>query len=385
MRLSLLGPATVCLLAPLAGCSFRGPSYLWVRRPNSVVQGKEVPAGDTLALSAALLRDYNFVLAEPRQTMTLRSSVLGVRWSVDSSRLATVDAGGVFRARRRGEVRILAEAKDRRGTATVRVVWPLDSISYRFAAPEVMVGDTVQLVFRAYFATGEEREEGDYLSPAAIDDDGEEHDLPLDVALFEVREGRKLAASAGLESRGIFIARQPGHYAIYADRLGRMLRAELRVRPASADRAPRFVHEPPPRRPRWSDRRPLGCFTLTVGSFAEIPDEYRMQVALDLERAAREAAFLPSTVEIDSTPVIPWAPEEGRRIGTVGDDWIKYERYWLPAGDSLQLHFNGAAPAQPTRRLTATVQIEGDRLDGWLRGMSWMQAPVTGQRIACDP
>lgn len=109
---------------------------------DTIFVGDTMTAGDTLRLSA---------LARTFSGDTV--AVAGVAWESSDSSIATVDAAGVVKAQRIGEVTITASAGER-ASARIVIAPATASLMLTPAAGTLVLGDSLQLFAQAYNVSG---------------------------------------------------------------------------------------------------------------------------------------------------------------------------------------------------------------------------------------
>lgn len=356
----------VLLTVVWRGCSSTIGMEIEMRRPLGFELESYVPAGDSLVDRPVLIRKEKRLLAEYPARVVVPHQRSEERWSADSPSVATVKKGGVIHGHRPGWATFRLRLRDLEQELRVRVGFPMDSIVMRFAAREAMVGDTIELFYRRFYADGSEESAHAW----SVDpDDRDRNGIPRGQHVYVPASD---GALAGDTIR--FWLRRPGTMHVKGVTHGRVVTDSLRIVP-SLGRAPRLLKAPwggP--QPQRRDRRPFRCYQLQFGTWSN------RRIRLD----QKSFAYLPSAIELDSTGIIPGSPQYGLRINAVRGGRIETPRAWRPLrADSALLMFETADGVSPHYRVNARLSLEGDTVTGHAEeGGSTTE--FVARRIACN-
>jgi hypothetical protein len=365
-RLTLLF-IVLLLVTAWRGCVSTTGMYVELQRPPGFELEGHIPAGDSLVDRPVIIKKKKHFLAEYPSRIPVKHRAIEERWSVDSPSIATVKRGGVFHGHRPGWATFTLKLRQFEKQFYIRVGYPMDSLVMRFPVREAMVGDTVELFYRRYYADGSEESAHQWrVDP----DDRDRSGIPVGQHLYVPVND---AALAGDTIR--FWLRRPGSIQVKGITHGREVTAQLRVRRAT-DRSPRLIRAqwggPQPER---KDRRPFRCYELEYGPWSD------PRMRLD----QKSFAYLPTAVELDSVGIFAARPDLGLRINPMPGGRIETPRFWHMVGvDSVSLHFETADGVSPHNRVVVRLPLARDTVSARAEeGTSG--ADVTARRIACAP
>jgi hypothetical protein len=349
------------------GCVSTTGRYIEMRRPYDFSIDGFVPAGDSLVDRPVIIKKKQHLLAEYPTRIRVKHWAIEERWSVDSPSIATVKRGGVFYGHRPGWATFTLKLRQFEQQIRLRVGIPMDSLVMRFPAREAMVGDTIELFYRRYYADGSEEAAHMWrLDP----DDRDRSGIPRGervVGPFTVNPPPSDTIRLWL--------RRPGRITVKGITHGRRLTAQLRVRRAT-DRSPRLIKAQwGGAQPQRKDRRPFRCYELEYGVWSD------PRFSLD----QKTFAFLPRAIELDSVGNFAPRPDLGLRINPLSGGRIEIPRVWHMVGaDSVSLHFHTRENVQPKYHVIVRLPLTPDTVTVRAEeGHS--NADVTARRVACAP
>ena len=355
------------LVTAWRGCTSTTGTYVDMQRPLGFELEGYIPAGDSLVDRPVIIKKKKHLLAEYPTRVRVKHRAFEERWSVDSPGVATVKRGGVFYGHRPGWATFTLKLRRFEKQLRVRVGYPMDSLVMRFPERDAMVGDTIELFYRRYYADGSEESAHHW----TIDpDERDRHGIPVAQPLHvDVND----AALAGDTIR--LWLRRPGTVQVKGITHGRVVTASLRAALA-AGRSPRLIKAewggPQPQR---KDRRPFRCYELEYGTWS---DPY---VRLN----QKSFAHLPTAVELDSVGIFASRPDFGLRINPMRGGRIETPRFWHQRGaDSVTLHFETAEGVSPHHRVVVWLPLAADTVTGRAEEGSSTTA-VSARRVACAP
>jgi hypothetical protein len=323
----------------------------------------ELPAGDSTIMEPLIIGKWAVWYNEYGNSEHIPHKRSEERWSVDSPHVATVSPGGVIHAHSPGSTNATLRLRQFTEVRFIRVDPPFDSGVVRWAAREVMVGDTVDLYNRRYYADGGEE------NATIISSEPEEKDQNG----IPVMWGLLRTAKDPHDDTVRFVARRIGRYHIKSILHGHEFADTISVA-AIGGRAPRLFRSPEwgaPQQP-VPGRRPHACYQLEFGEWI---DDGKVQEAAGY-------SFLPSKVELDSTLIMSSRPDLGMRINAVGRERLQMPRSWSFSGDSVVLRLRARLWWRPNYRIRVAFPREGKLVTGRAEESSTFSA-VRARRIPC--
>jgi hypothetical protein len=348
----------------------------------------EIPAGDSVKLRATAWSSSGAVT----RSQKLSAGLLGFRWKMSALTqgppAASLSHGSVVHALVPGKVRVFAYGLGRGESVDIDVVWPLDSIELRFAARTVRVGDTVELIHRAHFVSGEistERFRGYYTdglqarSPRKGDrtlSGWSALGLHANAVPWDPPASRKLGDTV------LYIAERPGVFRVGAAIYDRWAEDTLRIEPRGG--VPRSFRQKPagPLKLRPSA---YACFALTFKEWTTFGDPWPP----DWPAPEKYYDWVPGAIALDTTPLIRTAPGEGYRLDPARGPATRMGRFWTLLPDHA-LMISMLSPKEYPHEASRIpffmrVHFEGDTAISGLAGDDERNANVYGRRIACAP
>ncbi len=381
-------PWLALIITVIANASCTGKAGLITIQADDVTSTMtEIPAGDSVKLRA---RAWSRSGAVTRST-ELSPGLRGFSWQLSpltqGPQAASLSSGPVIHALAPGKVRVTATGLGSGESVDIDVVWPLDSIELRFAARTVRVGDTVELIHRAHFVSGEvstERYRGystdglDARSPRKGDRTvagWSALGLHQNAAQWDPPPTRKLGDTL------LYIAQRPGLFRVGAAIYNRWAEDTLRIEPSVG--APHSFRQKPagPLKPRASA---VACFTLAVTEWSVLGDPWPR----DEPPPEKVYDWVPSTIALDTTPLIRAAPGEGYRLDPARGPASHMGRFWTLLPDHA-LMISMISPKEYPRETSRIpffmrVHIQGDTAISGLAGDDERNANVFGHRIPCE-
>lgn len=372
----------------VTSCSFRPHSVTIT--PDLATALGDVPAGDDVHLTARLW-SYSDELTPKRQLYAFG----GWSWHLSLGSpppVASFTLDRVLHAHVPGTATISAGARGVGESVHFRVVWPLDSIELRFVARVVHVGDTVELLHRAHFVSGEVANESfrayyagaDGREPAYVDHTPARGWRAIRFDLAAVEWFQEPLGSLG--DTALYVARYPGIFRIGGVFYNRWVEDTLRIEPASG--APRSYRQRP-LPPAHARASAFACYTLDVGRWT-FNGSYKWPS--NWPPPARLYDFVPRTIALDTAALIPRTQGVGYRLDAVGGPALKIGRHWRGlTADSVWILMESAKEYPRAHNRTGIILTLGLADNGRLiSGVAEdvvdadeLRAPVTGKRIPC--
>jgi len=324
-----------------------GKRYIRFERPHEFSIDQFLPAGDSLVEEPMIIKETRPFLAEyPRRTR-VRHLQVEERWTADSPHIATVSRGGIIKAHSPGWAAFTVKIRTLSQNLLVRVGLPMDSVVMRFSARQAMVGDTVELFFRRYYADGAEESAHMFTSEP---EDRDRNGIPFASQVYVP------TTRTGTEGDTLrFVARRPGRFHVKSTTHGRHRYDTLTV-VKDLGRPPRLIKAPwwgAPQGPR-AGRKPFRCYALSYGLWSDPTVRIRQE----------DFAWLPSFVELDSTLIVRDRADLGMRINAFGVQRLEMPRSWRIVGDSLRLDFETNEEWQPHQRVQLWLPFADNRVRG---------------------
>jgi hypothetical protein len=380
-------PCLVFMIAALANASCTGEAGLITIKADDVTSTMtEIPAGDSVRLRA---RAWSHSGAVTRSS-ELSPGVRGFRWQLtpltQGPPAASLSSGPVIHALVPGKVRVSVAGLGSGESVDIDVVWPLDSIELRFAARTVRVGDTVELVHRAHFVSGEvstERFRGYYTDTLAARSPRKGDPalsgwsalgLHANAVQWDAPPTRKLGDTL------LYVAQRPGVFRVGAAIYNRWAEDTLHIEPSVG--SPRSFRQKSsgPLKPRASA---IACFTLKVTEWSVLGDPW------PANEPAPEKYYdwVPPAIALDTTPLIRTAPGEGYRLDPARGPASHMGRFWTLLPDHA-LMISMLSPREYPHEASRIpffmrVHFEGDTAISGLAGDDERNALVYGRRIPC--
>jgi hypothetical protein len=351
----------------LLGWSFCFPTEtrLGFFEPRVYANDRFIPAGDSSIREPGIIRSSKPYVSEYASSSRVPHLRFEERWSVDSPHIATVEPGGIVRTYTPGFAEATLRLRWYKKVLTIRVGPPMDSVVMRFSARTAMVGDTVELFFRRYYADGSE-ETGYQWEP--FPDDRDHNGIPVGFRVIPERYAEHATDTIR------FWIRRPGTFRVRASPHGRAPMLDSVIASASHGRPPQLIRAPEWGRPQQPvpNRKPALCYALTFGTWTN--DNFHVTQG--------SYAWLPATVELDSTLLIAKRPDLGMRVNPTGSNRFEMARSWQRAGDSIVIHFETRENRIPRQRVRIAFPAGGTA--AWGRATdSAIETDVTARSVGC--
>ena len=362
------------------------PHRIGIEADDVVSSYTAIPAGDSVKLRATLWSESGAFTHET----ALYPGLGGFTWGMTRpirSHIATISSGPVVRGIAPGRVTVLALARGVSGSADLEVVWPLDSVELRFAARSVRVGDTVELLHRVHFVSGEistERYRG-YSADGLDAKTPRKGDRTLSGWSALGLHANATQWDPGTRELGdtiLYVAQRPGVFRVGGMFYNRWAEDTLRIQPRLG--VPRSYRQriDGAAKPRASA---VACFTLDFGKWDMEGEDWPR----NWPPPEKFFAWIPKAIALDTTPLIRAAPGEGYRLDPARGPVAKMGRSWivLPHRDSLELRMT--SPKEYSRVNTRAsvivrIKVSGDTaISGTAEADDQMHSLVSGRRIPC--
>jgi hypothetical protein len=344
---------------------FPTETTLGFSRPREYANDRFIPAGDSSVRQPRIIRSNKPYMSEYASNTRVPHLRFEERWSVDSPHIATVERGGVIRTYTPGWVNATLRLRGFKRVLSIRVGPPLDSVVMRFAARTVMVGDTVELFYRRYYADGSE-EVGLQWKP--FPDERDRDGIPVGFRVIP-----ELDAGNAIDTIRFWI-RRPGAFRVRSTTHGRAPIFDSLLASTDLGRAPQLIRAPEWGRPQQPvpNRKPALCYALTFGTWTN--DNFRV--------TRGNYAWLPAAVELDSTLLIAKRPDLGMRVNPTGSNRLEMARSWQRAGDSIVINFETRENRIPHQRVRIAFPV--GRTEAWGRATdSAIETDVTARSVGC--
>lgn len=367
----------------LAACS--EPGYIQIRTKEGAGI-YDLPAGDTVELAARLWSKSGAVT----RSVPMSPGRKGFDWSIQYDSDAAVLRGSTLYTRKPGGVRVVASARGVAEILDIHVVWPVDSIVFGFVSPTIRVGDTVEVLHRAHYRTGEVEvrgyggfEGGDTAQSRGADGKypgpgWTSHSNDLPAHQWQPPEPR-------LGDTLLYVGERPGRFRIGAFFQAHWHEDTLTVLPAEG-RTPKSYRQQRDTmsatpRPTW-----LGCYTLSFGRWQfgiepTWPDNWPPPREL--------YGYVPTAIAFDSITLVPGYPESGRRLDAARGPVLRAgRRWWRTTDNGVRIAMwqarGGDWPNASSISMSLTFSAAGTILSG-IATDDERRAPVKGVRIPCQP